>query len=371
MRDDLVISPGGAAFVVKDPATRRLYRLGEVEQLVASLLDGETSLDVVRRRVESRFGASLAAAELEEFVAALTRAGLVASERQEAPRHRRVKGNALYLRVRLVDPDMVLDRLARRLAFLFSGPSLVLTGVLVAAGATVAAANGGELVRDLAAARATVPVLAFWGAFVAPVALHELAHALTCKRFGGEVREMGLLLIFFQPALYTNVSDAWLFPERWKRLAVTYAGFHFDLCLASAAVLAWAATGAGVLHYSALAVVAATALRTAFNLNPLLKLDGYYLLSDALGIPNLRPRALAYVRSRLARRAAAVARREAWIYPLYALLSGLFTIVLLAAVFVQIGQRLGVAGAAAVLALVALVVATPAFVRRGEVRSGR
>src|SRR5439155_42290 len=108
--------------------------------------------------------------------------------------------------------------------------------------------------------------------------------------------------IAFQLAFYCNVSDAWLPPEKSKRLWVTLAGPYVELVLWAIAVLTWRFTGADTwLSAMALVVVVTSGVRLVFNLNPLIRLDGYYLLSDALSLPNLRARAFSYVSARLAR----------------------------------------------------------------------
>src|SRR5207247_10940684 len=132
------------------------------------------------------------------------------------------------------------------------------------------------------------------------IVAHEFAHGLTCKFYGGSVREIGFLLLFFQPAFYCNVSDAWLFPEKYKRLWVTFAGAYFEIFLWAMATLVWRVTDTHtIVNYLALVVMATSAIKTLFNLNPLIKLDGYYLLSDWLEVPNLRAKAFRYVRARL------------------------------------------------------------------------
>jgi multidrug resistance efflux pump len=118
--------------------------------------------------------------------------------------------------------------------------------------------------------------------------LHECAHGLTCKHYGGEVHEIGFLLLFLMPCFYCNVSDAWLFKERSKRLWVTFAGGYFELFLWALAVFAWRLTAPDTLvNYLALVVLTVCGVQVLFNFNPLLKLDGYYLLSDWLEAPNL------------------------------------------------------------------------------------
>src|SRR5439155_23986335 len=122
-----------------------------------------------------------------------------------------------------------------------------------------------------------------WLAMCAVSTAQEFAHGLTCKHFGGEVRELGALLIYLQPALYCNVSDAWLFPEKRKRLWVGFAGAYFEMFLWACALLLWRVTDSETsLNFAALCVLATSGVKTLLNLNPLIKLDGYYLLSDLL-----------------------------------------------------------------------------------------
>ena len=131
---------------------------------------------------------------------------------------------------------------------------------------------------------------------------HEFAHGLTCKHHGGEVHEVGVLMLMLMPCFYCNVTDAWLFREKSKRLWVTLAGGYFELFLWSLCVFVWRLTLPGTLpHYLAFVVLSASGVQTLFNFNPLIKLDGYYLLSDWLEIPNLQARAAEHVKERLRR----------------------------------------------------------------------
>src|SRR5947208_84558 len=107
---------------------------------------------------------------------------------------------------------------------------------------------------------------------------------------------MGFAMIFLMPAFYCNVSDAWLFPERSKRLWVGFAGPYFELFLWSLAVFAWRVTEPETwINFVALSVMATSGAKTLLNFNPLIKLDGYYLLSDYLELPNLRRRSFRQV----------------------------------------------------------------------------
>ena len=128
-------------------------------------------------------------------------------------------------------------------------------------------------------------------------AIHELGHGFACKYFGGQVHEIGAMLLYFDLAFFCNVNDAWGFPERRARLWVTAAGSWIQLILASVAGIVWWAMPPGSLlsDFAMATFVVAGILTVIFNLNPLLPLDGYFALMDVLEVPNLRPRAFAYL----------------------------------------------------------------------------
>src|SRR5215470_548663 len=303
-RNDLVVSEqdarGQASFVIKDPETGRFFRLGEAEHFIARQLDGKTSLTEVQARVAEKFGATNRLESLEGFTERLRKAGLLEPPHPQnewrtiAPK--RVRGSFLYLRLKAFDPDVLLSQLARRLSFVFSRGFALASASTILLGLGVLIANWGEIQLDLSRLYTTQALFLAWLIALFVTALHEFAHGLTCKHFGRSVREMGFLLIYFQPALYCNVSDAWLIPEKSKRMWVSFAGGYFELFLWAVATLTWRITEPStVLHNSVLIVMATSAIKSFFNLNPLIKLDGYYALSDYLEIPNLRQKAMRYM----------------------------------------------------------------------------
>jgi len=334
LRSDLVTSRQDGFVVVKDPSAGQFFRFREVEHFIASQLDGSASLGEIRDRAQQTFGAAPTPDVLEGFVATLRRLGLLetpgAGPRAPAAQARRVRGDLLHLRFLAFNPDPFLDRLIGKVRFCFTPSFVALSAPFIGVALAIVIGQRAEIARDLARLSRVETVLLAWLAIFVVAAAHEFGHGLACKHFGGHVREMGSLLIYFQLAFYSNVSDAWLFPEKWKRLWVTLAGPYFELVLWTLAVLTWRFTDPDArLHAIALVVVATSAVRTLLNLNPLIKLDGYYLLSDALGIPNLRARAFRYVSGRLPRLWGAPARapeepspRERLIYVSYGLLAG-------------------------------------------------
>ncbi len=180
------------------------------------------------------------------------------------------------------------------------------------------------------------------------VAAHEFAHGLTCKHFGGEVHEVGFMLIYFQPAFYCNVSDAWLFSEKSRRLWVGFAGPFFELFLWAIATFLWLITNVDTLiNFISLIVMASSGIKTLLNFNPLIKLDGYYLLSDYLEMPNLRRRAFRYIGDGVKRLSGMAigeiespTPRERRIYLIYGLIATVASFSLLMLVFVQAGKSL-------------------------------
>jgi putative peptide zinc metalloprotease protein len=350
LRRDLTVSyqqtAGATVCVLKDPVSGKFFRLGELEQFIAEQLDGETPLEVVRQRTEARFGAALPTPTLADFVKHLDKAHLLEVEGSRRKRRRgRIRGSPLYLRVSLFDPNGLFDRLLRRVRLCFTPPFVVLSSAIIVLAVGVTIANWSELTNDLARLyRLSAIPLLLAVAFVIGSA-HEFAHGLTCKRFGGEVHEIGFMLIYFTPALYTNVSDAWLFPEKAKRLWVGFAGPYFELLLWALATLTWRLTDAETwVNYLALTAMTLSGIKTLFNFNPFIKLDGYYLLSDYLELPNLRRKSFRYVGSLVKRLfgvghriTAEISARERRVYLAYGLTATVVSLALLSYVFVTAG----------------------------------
>src|SRR5262249_53664224 len=117
-----------------------------------------------------------------------------------------------------------------------------------------------------------------WCTALPIIVIHELGHAYTCKYFGGEVHEMGFMLLYFEPAFYSNVNGAWTFPELKARLWVTAAGSWIQFVIASLAALVWWAAVSGTLvseiALAAMIIGGVTTILT--NMNPLIPLDGYF-----------------------------------------------------------------------------------------------
>jgi multidrug resistance efflux pump len=353
-RDDLAASQQATAegvfFVIKDPGADRFYRLPEEAHFIARQLDGETPMEVVRRRTEERFGSPLEPGELNAFVGNLNAAGLLDTDQNRGgkARRRRVQGSPLYLRIRFCDPDKLFNYLVGKVRLLFTPLFLVVSALIIFSAVGVAVANWDDAIRDFSSILRYSAIPLILAVVFVVVTAHEFAHGLTCKHFGGEVHELGFFLIYLQPALYCNVSDAWLFPEKSKRLWVAFAGPYFELFLWALATLAWRMTdGETGINHLALIVMVTSGIKTLLNFNPLLKLDGYYLLSDWLEIPNLRKKGFACLSDGIkklfggnAPRSEQVSRRERRLCLAYGLVAGVGSFLLLGYAIIKIGGLL-------------------------------
>src|SRR6267143_549336 len=304
LRSDLIASrqtaAGATSFVIKDPSTGHFFRFRDAEHFVARQLDGSTSLDVIQQRTEGKFGAPLTADVLAQFIKTLGRYGLLETDGAEpghltGPRGR-VRGSLLLLRLKAFDPDRLFNRLIGHVGFFFTRTFLVASAALIIVAFGITFLHWHEIGRDVVRLYRVQVVMLAWLVVLLVGMAHEFAHGLTCKRFGGEVHELGFMLLYFQPALYCNVSDAWLFSRKSQRLWVTFAGAYFELFIWALATLTWRLTNPETWpNLLALVVMATSGIRTLMNFNPLLRLDGYYLVSDYLEIPNLIRWAFRYI----------------------------------------------------------------------------
>ena len=132
-------------------------------------------------------------------------------------------------------------------------------------------------------------IMSFWVCLAVVKIIHEFGHGLTAKHYGGEVHEMGILFLVLTPALYCDVTDSWLLPNKWKRIWISAAGIYVECFLASVATFVWWYSTPGLLNSLAMATMFICSVNTImFNANPLLRYDGYYVMADWLEIPNLR-----------------------------------------------------------------------------------
>ncbi|MEO8496018.1 MAG: efflux RND transporter periplasmic adaptor subunit [Planctomycetota bacterium] len=347
--------------VVKNPRKHTYMKFGEQESFLLRHLDGESSYRHITESFQNQFQELLSCDDVKDFIKMVKDEGLLARSRTsneeeadaDSDRAKNFsdflrlcvkqarKQSAFYFRVALFNPDKSLDWLEPRTRWLFSRGMAIAATVGFVMAFVLTWANRADLITQFSSQFGWRTFALAWLTTIAITIRHEFGHGLACKRYGGEVREMGALWIFFTPCLFCNVSDAWLFASRWRRLLVSMAGTYVDLLIWIVSVFVWRVTVQyTALNYMAWIVVTTCGLRVLFNINPLMRLDGYYALGDLLGIPNLRRNARArwmeYVRWILwgAARPTAVPNGRALL--IYGVTSWVFTVAFLNLLFLNV-----------------------------------
>ncbi|QEG01411.1 HlyD family secretion protein [Stieleria maiorica] len=308
-RLDLEIFPqrrrGHNVWVIKDPLSLRYFQFREEEYAILQWLDGRTSLQRIKQRFEQRFAPQrMTQQRLHWFVANLHRNGLVLSdapgqgtplrarfERQRWSAWTSAFANPLAIRFRGFDPERFLCWLYPKLRWVFTWWCSAVCLMLVATALMLLATEFESLRQRLPEMNALLSpgnLIVLAVAMAATKLLHELAHALTCKHYGARCHELGVMLLVLTPCLYCNVTDAWKLPSRYRRMAISAAGIIVEIVLAAICTILWFSSQPGLFNTMCLNVMIVCSVGTVLlNGNPLLRYDGYYLLSDFLDMPNL------------------------------------------------------------------------------------
>ena len=295
--------------VVKDPVGLQYYRLQPEQHATLNLLDGERSLRDVRDQLLRSFPTlHITPRDVQRLVTDLHEKGLLSSDRlgqgeQLQKKHRKEQlkkirktcMNPLYLRLPGWDPERTLQRIEPWFGWIFTKPAASLLMLFVAASWLFLAIRFGEIRQRLPEFQQFFgwPNLIYlWLTMGIAKVIHEFGHGIACKHFGAECHSMGVMLLVFSPTLYCDVTDSWMIKNKWKRIIIGAAGMYVEVILAAVAIFIWYNTNPGLLNHLALNVFFISTVTTViFNANPLLRYDGYYMMSDWLEIPNLRSKA--------------------------------------------------------------------------------
>lgn len=360
LREDLVqkrqVMGGEVTYLIKNRETSEYLRFREMEWAIISRLNGETSYQEIAGAFAHQFpDVDIDAGQIEDFVDSLKKKELIVRtpaersivilEKLQAQRKKQAEQSqakdVFYLTLATTNPEKFYKAVYPWLRWIWT-PQFVVTTLLIFACAALVIISNWVAVREgmlkfwnfQEKTSSDVVLLFFILGFV--IAIHESAHALTCMNFGGEVNEMGFMLIFFTPAFYANVSDAYLFDKKWHKYWVTLSGGYSELCICSVAVFTWWLSAPDTfLHHVAYSVMVFAGVSTIiFNYNPLIKLDGYYLLTDVLEMSNLRENSALYISYLLRKKIFRVAAtpppgmtpRKKRIWLIYGVLSSLYII---------------------------------------------
>jgi len=196
--------------------------------------------------------------------------------------------NILFLRIPLWNPDRWLTRLLPLWRLLFSKTGLLIGAVVLALGITTAIEHAAELTAQAGQVLAPGNFLLLYVGVAVIKLFHEIGHGAICKRFGGTVNAVGLMLLLFVPLPYIDATSSWELRNKWQRILISAGGMLMEFVIGAVACMVWAYAPPGIVHSIAYnMMLTATVSTLLFNCNPLLKYDGYYILADLIEIPNL------------------------------------------------------------------------------------
>jgi putative peptide zinc metalloprotease protein len=318
LRTDLQISEqvvrGETSFVIKVPHLFKYARYGPMEYSVLKYADGTRTNEEIAAAVSAEAGAeTLSEEEVADFLESTDpniweegagKKDLALLEKIREERKERVNtASLLYIHFSAWNPDRTLDRMMPWLRWMYT-PGFVAFSVLLYIVMGVILADNWTRVREDTIAfytfseKSLYDIWEFWAILCVVIGIHEFGHGLTCKYFGGQVPQMGFMLIYFGPAFFTDTTDMLVFDKPWKRQWVIFAGLWIEMVICAFATIAWAlappGSSFGDLCYKTILLTGVSGL--VFNLNPLLKYDGYYALMQFLQVDNMREDSFDYLK---------------------------------------------------------------------------
>ncbi|NMT65002.1 zinc metalloprotease [Marinobacter orientalis] len=302
---------GKTWFIIQDAQSGKYFRVSPATRAMLLRLDGSETIDTIWSEEGQKLGElQPTQAEVIQLIAQLYRADLIRGDvppfmaefidrsDKTARQNLLVRyKNPLALRFPLVDPDSFFEKGLPFVRLLFSRWGVIFWALLLVLGSLLATMHWGELTNNLSdRVLSANNVLLLLLLYPVIKVLHELGHGFTVKSLGGEVHDIGLMLLVFMPVPYVDASSSAVLKNRWHRAAVGAAGIMVESGLAVIALFVWLAAEPGIVRAGAFNVMMIGGLSTVlFNGNPLLRFDGYYVLSDILNIPNLGARSNKYL----------------------------------------------------------------------------
>ena len=351
------IEDGVPVIMAHISGSSNIFRFTKAQWDVAQLFDGRRSYQEVVEACLQQINVAYGEADIRAFAAIMRDAGVwqqTASEQYaDAHRHqhsrRREKsrwGDVSHIDFSAWDPDAFYTRIHPYAKFVYSGWFTLLTLCLFTLMIYIFVDHWGEIGQDTLkfysfTGKGLSDLAEFWLLFLFLGFFHETAHGLSCKHFGGGVHRMGFMLLYLQPCFFVDVSEALVYATRWQRLAIIIAGIWVELIFCALATIVWWGTAAGsYVHELAYKIILITGVAVVvMNLNPLIKLDGYYVFCELTGVPEIKERSTAFVGDSIKRNIFGlpgtpeyVRPGRARLYVIYALLSGAYSYLLLLAV---------------------------------------
>jgi putative peptide zinc metalloprotease protein len=358
---------GSRWYVLRDPFSNQFYRLspgayGFVSRLNPNRTVEEVWSEVVDREPDEAPGQG----DIIELLAQLYHANLLhyslppdsakLFERYQKKKQRILQANLksiMFFRVPLFDPNDFLQRLFPVIRVLMGPLGAIVWAVAVVGAIKVAIDHAGELWEQSQSVLAPDNLFLLYVGIVVIKTLHEFGHAFAVRRFGGEVHTMGVMFLIFSPLPYMDATASWFFRNKWHRVLVGAAGMIVEVFVAALALFIWAGTGPGIIHTLAYNMVFVASVSTVlFNINPLLRFDGYYILSDFLDMPNLHQHAFQHLKYLVEHHAfgcpnaetPATSRQDEIWFTGFGILSGIYRIVVFSTILLFVADQFLLAG---------------------------
>ena len=313
VRDDLIFERieylGISYWVVKDPVGLKYFRLQPEQYHTLQLLNGDRHLEELRDALHDELPTvRLQLSDIQHLITDLHQKGLVFSNRigqgaslaklnfeEKKKKLFNTMRSLLYVRLPGWDPEAVLARLYPLVRWIYHPTTVTLTLLFVISSWVLLAVQFDTFTAQMPEFQQFFSwpnLLYLWITLGTCKVIHEFGHGLSCKHFGGECHAMGVMLLVFSPCLYCDVSDSWMLKSKWQRIAIGAAGMYIEVVISAIAIYIWWNTQSGLIHHLCLHIFFVTTITTViWNANPLMRFDGYYMMSDFLEIPNLRPKA--------------------------------------------------------------------------------
>ncbi|MEM7476775.1 MAG: efflux RND transporter periplasmic adaptor subunit [Planctomycetota bacterium] len=304
LNDELIFSPQKYQedyFVhIEIPSTSKFFRISRSEYLFISLLDGRTSFSSALATSSQSLGENAIDEDkctqlilwlLENGMATVAGAApaIISSQSPTKPsEHWLRKVNPFWTKLSFGNPSSLLLFVGKYLAWIFHPIAILISVAILFVATLLGLSHFDQLLASSKSILAPENMLVAVILWIVLKVIHELAHALVCQRLGGTVRESGVIMILFAPMAYVDVSSSWRLKCRWYRIAVAAAGIYAELCIAAICVCLWFLSDSEFAKQQLMNVVIMSGIATLlFNANPLMRFDGYFILSDLLQIPNL------------------------------------------------------------------------------------
>jgi putative peptide zinc metalloprotease protein len=302
---------GQTWYVLQDLTSERFHRFSPSAYLIIGQMDGERTVHQIWEAALAQLGDNAVTQdETIQLLSQLHAADVLQCDvppdtaelfrRQERLAKSQLKRRLLSIfawQIPLLDPDRLLARTLPWVRPIFSAAGLIVWLAVVGGAIFLGGAHWRELTENMLD-RVLMPenLVILWLLFPVLKLLHEFGHAYAVKAFGGEVHEMGIMILVLTPVPYVDASAAWSFRSKWQRVLVGAAGMVVEVFVASLALFLWLSVEPGAVRALAYNTILIAGISTVmFNANPLLRFDGYYMLMDYVEIPNLRQRATTYL----------------------------------------------------------------------------